>query len=1011
MDLDRPVGGIDLYHPLAPDTETPVRLFGSPRSGTTSSITGNQPQQPGLHCLNPPSVYHRRHHSNPTKSTTTTRADLHFYPSSSSSNDLPPQIYPGKINPLLPPPLPGPQPTRQISFPRPGRRRLSVILEPTAVHLPPSPPAEFDFSAFENPPPQLTSSSSIQSSPSCTLIAHPDSPCMSNFDHLANEDLSGRPLIDLTDEEESVGRGKSQHSPKHWKPPSRTPYSHFTPLPSPVISEKPFLSSLLSSPLTDYLPNWYRNKTGSPAQDNKNGSELSEIIRSINESISNIETKPASSSPFQETTPEFFALPDPTHVVHKQLIMLGLSGTRSRTKFSSSSAATFGAVWIIRELDDENIFACSIFLLSRSRPSTKTQVQVVIPPADNPLLEASRSPPLYIPLPTEEIEENPLLLRSHSRATSVHWSVHTSPAARSSTEPLTDVAPSPRPTDGESRVTRWEAGEPKDDELASLVESINQRNDARSQMLTGLLRAVSHGIQEHDREAEAETAMVRELGRARQRQLGELAGQECGGSQFSAPFGSPKRTPHPPASIRDDTFAPTLENFTHIHSRGPSLAGDMSANIREASVAASLRAHTLLDNIRAAASRATSAKAPTVAEVHSSGHIRDEDTARPLSGTNKAQSNRTAASLHQASAAPKPSAPASIRAQSHAPSNRISLAAPSNRAQSAAASARNPSRAPSLHDKSAVANSQNPSAAASRKAASVAGTTKAQSVAGSVKAPSVMGTTKATSVAGTAKAQSLAGITNATSIAGSNKAASIAGTVKAQSVAGNTKATSVAGTTKAKSVAGTTKANSVVGTVKALSAAGSVKAGSGTAAGSVRAGTIAGTILGSVPGSPAVVDEEAEAEEEQAPPGSVVSERPESIEPPSVAEQDAVEEDAEGQAAEEDAAEVTQPTGDEDPCNEPNPPSHVDENLPRSGPTTVVGSLAGEIIGGGPGEGSQIIVDGEEDHKPNMRRPLVPTTINPLGEWIRFGRAGFKFQILDASPDLEDPPHPPAKFP
>ncbi|KAI7937022.1 hypothetical protein MJO28_015921 [Puccinia striiformis f. sp. tritici] len=983
MDLDRPVGGIDLYHPLAPDTETPVRLFGSPRSGTTSSITGNQPQQPGLHCLNPPSVYHRRHHSNPTKSTTTTRADLHFYPSSSSSNDLPPQIYPGKINPLLPPPLPGPQPTRQISFPRPGRRRLSVILEPTAVHLPPSPPAEFDFT-------------------------HPDSPCMSNFDHLANEDLSGRPLIDLTDEEESVGRGKSQHSPKHWKPPSRTPYSHFTPLPSPVISEKPFLSSLLSSPLTDYLPNWYRNKTGSPAQDNKNvsviGSELSEIIRSINESISNIETKPASSSPFQETTPEV--------------------GQNSAAPPQPPSERSIKAA--VERQTDPSSGGHTPRRQSSSRGQPKPASLHSSPDRGN------RGEPAAALASTK---------RSHSRATSVHWSVHTSPAARSSTEPLTeaalrlhllsdrilsgddvsrsqvaperpaDVAPSPRPTDGESRVTRWEAGEPKDDELASLVESINQRNDARSQMLTGLLRAVSHGIQEHDREAEAETAMVRELGRARQRQLGELAGQECGGSQFSAPFGSPKRTPHPPASIRDDTFAPTLENFTHIHSRGPSLAGDMSANIREASVAASLRAHTLLDNIRAAASRATSAKAPTVAEVHSSGHIRDEDTARPLSGTNKAQSNRTAASLHQASAAPKPSAPASIRAQSHAPSNRISLAAPSNRAQSAAASARNPSRAPSLHDKSAVANSQNPSAAASRKAASVAGTTKAQSVAGSVKAPSVMGTTKATSVAGTAKAQSLAGITNATSIAGSNKAASIAGTVKAQSVAGNTKATSVAGTTKAKSVAGTTKANSVVGTVKALSAAGSVKAGSGTAAGSVRAGTIAGTILGSVPGSPAVVDEEAEAEEEQAPPGSVVSERPESIEPPSVAEQDAVEEDAEGQAAEEDAAEVTQPTGDEDPCNEPNPPSHVDENLPRSGPTTVVGSLAGEIIGGGPGEGSQIIVDGEEDHKPNMRRPLVPTTINPLGEWIRFGRAGFKFQILDASPDLEDPPHPPAKFP
>jgi hypothetical protein len=73
-------------------------------------------------------------------------------PSCPSASGLAPQAYPGKPNPLLPPPSPAPKPTLEIRFPRPFRRRLS--LQPTAVQLPPSPPPQFDFSAFDNPLPQ-----------------------------------------------------------------------------------------------------------------------------------------------------------------------------------------------------------------------------------------------------------------------------------------------------------------------------------------------------------------------------------------------------------------------------------------------------------------------------------------------------------------------------------------------------------------------------------------------------------------------------------------------------------------------------------------------------------------------------------------------------------------------------------------------------------------------------------------------------------------------------------------
>lgn len=51
------------------------------------------------------------------------------------------------------------------------------------------------------------------------------------------------------------------------------------------------------------------------------------------------------------------------------------------------------------------------------------------------------------------------------------------------------------------------------------------------------------------------------------------------------------------------------------------------------------------------------------------------------------------------------------------------------------------------------------------------------------------------------------------------------------------------------------------------------------------------------------------------------------------------------------------------------------------------------------------------EEEPSWRRGLRLTPVNPYGEWIRFGRAGFKFHILEASPDPTNPPLLPNNFP
>ncbi|KAA1111747.1 hypothetical protein PGT21_010352 [Puccinia graminis f. sp. tritici] len=965
---------IDLYHPLPDDTEHPVRPSSPhqrqqatpppvPPPGAVSSPTlgSSQPTTKHQHCLNSPSARHHHQHQHPhlplpSDPSTSTTPTTHFsLPSCPSPTGLAPQAYPGKPNPLLPPPSPAPKPTLEIRFPRPFRRRLS--LEPTAVQLPPSPPPEFDFSAFDNPLPQSNSSLLLYS-----LLD--DSPCMSN--HSLNEDLSGRPLIDLTDQqEEPTGHANSQHSPQERKLPSRTPHSHFTPLSSPVISERPYLSSIFSSPLTQYLPtrDWNRADDPNHARENKNGSELSENIRSLSESIPICEPTPSiqkttqtgEHSPSRRPTPP---QPPSDHTASAPVDRPTAHSSATHTPRKQSTCR------------------------GHSSPARVNQEEPIAPART---VASSK--------------------RSHSRAPSVHWSVHQSPAVPPGPEPLTeealrlhqtsdrilsrdsvhrsqagagrpDVAPWPRPADCESRVTRWDAGEPKDDELASLVESINQRNEERSQMLTGLLRAVSRGIQAHDREAEAETAMVRDLSRARQSQLGrgtqsqlgELAGEECGGSQFSAPFGSPSRTLPPPASIREGHFSPTIEQLTHLHPRGPSLG--------EASVAASLRAHSLMDSIRVRRSEAPS---------HGMG---GQMGPASVAGSGKARSTRTVVSRHESLAAPKPSAPATIRTQSLAPSNRASQAPPSNRAQSVTPSARNPSRAPSQHEPSAGANSQNPaptgSVKAPSKAGSVTGTPKTKSVAGSARAPSISGAAKAASIAGTVKAPSVAG-SNRRSAAGTAKAPSLAGSKRAGTTGGSIRARSAAAEVSpgSGSVAGTVKAPSIMGSQTGGSISGAAKAAS--LAGSKRAGTTAGSVRAP---SEVVV-------EKTMSPGSAISERPESIDPPSVAEdgvggegepggegaggegeqggEDAAggeeeaggEGEAEGEgeqggheeAAEGQPAPADPPAEDLPAADDPSPPAPI----AKSGPASVLGSLAGEIIGGEPGEGSKIVVEEEED--------------------------------------------------
>ncbi|PLW54001.1 hypothetical protein PCANC_06855 [Puccinia coronata f. sp. avenae] len=616
-------------------------------------------RQPGR---DPPSA------QRPSSSTTGTSTPPARPPPLYCSADLPPQVYPGKLSPLLPPPLPAPRPTRQISFPRPFRRRLSVDLQPSTVQLPPSPPPEFDFTAFEHPAPQSNSSPFLYN-----LLD--DSPCIPNFDSSPSHHQSEFPLIDLSNErEEPIDAGKSQQSAPEGRSTVAKPCNHFSPLPSPVISEEPFLSSILSSPPTECLPARHQHTLyGREQEENRNDSAIesgvAEIIQTSNENIP--------ISPVQEAPPRFAQSPQssqpssprppsdckqslPTeqetdhsassHTPRNESVCRGdskLAGVPSsptpatplhQDHIASSHTSRSGSV--CRGDSKQDGFPLSptpaTTLYQDHSASSHTPRNESACRGDSKLAGVPSSPTPATPFhqdhrasshtPRNESacrgdsklaefpssstpgngQEQPVaapmdasLKRSHSRASSVHSLIYQSPVNKPTSKSLAeealrlhlskdqvlsgdtsvapfqalvggpDAMPSPQIADG--RIDPSEAAKSKDDELASLVETINKRNKERSEMLSGLLRAVIHGIQEHDRKAEEETAMIRNLGRARRQLVDRLAGEVCGGSQFGSPFLSPSQTPRPSTHMRGSN--PHTTSAAAVTSRHPSPAG------------------------------------------------------------------------------------------------------------------------------------------------------------------------------------------------------------------------------------------------------------------------------------------------------------------------------------------------------------------------------------------------------------------------------------------------------
>ncbi|KNZ57223.1 hypothetical protein VP01_2207g3 [Puccinia sorghi] len=648
------------------------------------------------------------------------------YPAPSSSPELPPQVYPGKQSPLLPPPLAAPRP-REISFPRPFRRRLSVAIEPSAVQLPPSPPPEFDFSAFENPPNLAASSSSLYNL------------------------LDDSPLIDLTDEKIPGQQATLQeccHSDV------KKTYSHFTPLPSPIISEKPLLPSILSTPSTAYLP-------GRDAQDKVvgglesqqvvvsfqvsaiTGSEVSGISRSLHEYRD--ETPKGSGTDYALTpkqTPQSPSSPQTASVpAEHQTDHSASSHTprdesppRSHSKVDSPSPSPT-QVYNGQEEQPATVGEKSVSLFAAMVAGSKRSGSRA-PSALGSVYHSTASKPVSGPL-TEEALRLHLSSAGHGDVLksqtakvggAVGWAVVNADSSRA-----TEVG-----------MSRWEAGKSKEDELVSLAETVSQKNWERCEILSGLLRNLNHEIQTHDREAEQETQMVRQLGRARQQQLSELVGEVCGGSQFCIPVSSPFQTRPPPACI---PLSPALGPVPPGHHPcGPPRAG----NISQASIVASFRAHSLMENIRAAAAlRAPrSHRAPSIADSNRSalGQVQAAQTSlssaagTALKAASNAGSVKAGSEAGTIRATPLGQAEAA-RATSHtgsppkAAEKRHLSPTPSHHTQaSVAAGLRQPSRAPSrLEDK---ASSLHPSAAGSTKAPSATVSCKAQSVAGTGMAPS-----------------------------------------------------------------------------------------------------------------------------------------------------------------------------------------------------------------------------------------------------------------------------------
>ncbi|MBW0490059.1 hypothetical protein O181_029774, partial [Austropuccinia psidii MF-1] len=438
--------------------------------------------------------------------------------------ELPPQSFPGKPASLLPPPSPSDPPPRQINFPRPFRRRLSLA-HPSSVPLPLSPPPEFDFSAFES---RLSVFNNlIDDSPSMTVVNPPTlDPCSSLID-LDNELTSQANLMEMCN-------------------PKKTPYNNFSPLISPVISERPFIPSLLSSPASEYAqrPRFgskYSN-SGLSQKDNidncvssqphlstvsaplKIDSELLGSIQklenrlaeisgeaNINENNNIQEFQRGSPSSFQRTVPETtqvvlpsrassrrspyhtsctlpVATDDVTDIPSKQSVALDRAPSHPDSRKSSLST--------IRHVERP---------LAHSFPPSESKASSVFP------IPSNRSP--IQPL-TEEA------LQLHSYGSTRNDRV------------LEGLKDSPRPTEHGSRASRWLPGESKTDELSSLIESIAQRESERTQKLVNMLRDASQRALQREREFNELVEMIQDREAVRRKDLGNLARAEVGSTQF-----------------------------------------------------------------------------------------------------------------------------------------------------------------------------------------------------------------------------------------------------------------------------------------------------------------------------------------------------------------------------------------------------------------------------------------------------------------------------------------------
>lgn len=103
----------------------------------------------------------------------------------------------------------------------------------------------------------------------------------------------------------------------------------------------------------------------------------------------------------------------------------------------------------------------------------------------------------------------------------------------------------------------------------------------------------------------------------------------------------------------------------------------------------------------------------------------------------------------------------------------------------------------------------------------------------------------------------------------------------------------------------------------------------------------------------------------------------------------------EGANEAEPAAEEGAPTGEEPAEDLTEAVEQASQKLP-----TPMGSLAGEVVGDRSNPPGSAIAADDENTGGKAERIVFSNIVNPLGEWIRFGRAGFRFHIIDSHPDV-----------